>query len=72
MPNTRTHLHRIEIGYHPSPVPEVAMNRLFAANMIKVENYGRPSRPCERAASGISPGTKKFFCKSVFHTKTTA
>src|SRR5262249_2113863 len=23
------------------------------------------------AASGISPGTKKFFCKSVFHTKAT-
>src|SRR5262249_4881683 len=26
---------------------------------------------CERPARGISPGTKKFFCKSVFHTKAT-
>jgi len=25
----------------------------------------------ERAASGISPRTKKFFCKSVLHTKAT-
>jgi hypothetical protein len=30
-----------------------------------------PKNRCERAASGISPGTKKFFCKSVFHTKAT-
>ena len=28
-----------------------------------------PKNRCERAASGISAGTKKFFCKSVFHTK---
>ena len=27
-----------------------AMTRLFAANKIKVENYGRPSRPCSRLA----------------------
>jgi RecA-family ATPase len=27
---------------------EAAMNRLFAANKIKVENYGRPSRPYNR------------------------
>ena len=26
---------------------------------------------CERTASGISPDTKKFFCKDVFHTKAT-
>ena len=30
-----------------------------------------PKNRCERAASGISPGTKKFFCKSVPHTKAT-
>jgi len=30
-----------------------------------------PKNRCERAASGISPGTKKFFCKSVLHTKAT-
>src|SRR5215510_15180622 len=24
-----------------------------------------------RGANGISPGTKKFFCKNVFHTKAT-
>jgi hypothetical protein len=30
-----------------------------------------PKNRCERAASGISPGTEKFFCKNVFHTKST-
>jgi hypothetical protein len=30
-----------------------------------------PKNRCERAASGISPGTKKFFRKNVFHTKAT-
>src|SRR5262249_45391132 len=30
-----------------------------------------PKNRCERTASGISPGTKKFFCKNVFHRKAT-
>src|SRR6516165_2576980 len=30
-----------------------------------------PKNRCERAASGILSHTKKFFCKSVFHTKAT-
>jgi RecA-family ATPase len=33
-----------------------AMNRLFAANRIHVENYGRPSRPNKRLVTGAAPG----------------
>jgi hypothetical protein len=45
---------------------QVAMNPLFAANMIKVENYGRPSRPCERAPAESLPAPKNFFAKASF------
>src|SRR5262245_27847149 len=30
-----------------------------------------PKNRCQRAAPGIFPGTKKFFCKKVFRTKAT-
>jgi len=38
---------------------EAAMNRLFAANKIKVENYGRPSRPYNKIVEQEGEGNKR-------------
>jgi len=47
---------------------QVAMNPLFTANMIKVENYGRPSRPCEcTPARNLSLQQKIFLQKRLSH-----
>jgi len=49
----------------PRTVPDTTLNRIRCPAFTRVF----PKNRCERAASGISPGTKKFFCKNVFHTK---
>jgi hypothetical protein len=51
----------------PRTVPDTTLGRIGCPAFTRVF----PKNRCERAASGISPDTKKFFCKSVFHTKTT-
>lgn len=39
---------------------EAAMRRLFAADKIHVENYGRPARPASRLAAGKAPQQSQF------------
>src|SRR5262249_51467560 len=51
----------------PRTVPDTTLNRIRCPAFTRVF----PKNRCEHAASGISPGTKKFFCKNVFHTKAT-
>src|SRR5262249_43762076 len=46
-------------------VPDTTLGRIRCPAFTRVF----PKNRCERAASGISRGTKKFFCKNVFHTK---
>ena len=48
-------------------VPDTTLNRIRCPAFTRVF----PKNRCGRIASGISPGTKKFFCKNVFHTKAT-
>src|SRR5262245_7132033 len=48
----------------PRTVPDTTLNRIRCPAFSRVF----PKNRCERAASGIFPGTKKFFCKNVFHT----
>src|SRR5262249_35627366 len=54
-------------GTGVSTVPDSTLNRIRCPPFTRVF----PKNRCERTASGISPGTKKFFCKNVFHTKAT-
>ena len=51
----------------PRTVPDTTLDR------IRCPAFGKmfPKNRSERAASGISPDTKNFFCKNVFHTKAT-
>src|SRR5262249_54321475 len=52
----------------PDAVLDTTLGRIRCPGFSRV----LPKNRCERAASGISPGTKKFFCKNVFHTKATS
>jgi hypothetical protein len=51
----------------PRAVPDTTLDRI----RCPASSRAFPKNRCERPASGISPGTKKFFCKNVFHTKAT-
>ena len=51
----------------PRTVPVTTLNRIRCPAFTRVF----PKNRYERTASEISPGTKKFFCKNVFHTKAT-
>src|SRR5262249_7667090 len=51
----------------PAQCNDTALGRIRCPAFTRVF----PKNRCERAASGISPGTKNFFCKKVFHTKAT-
>ena len=51
----------------PRARPRTTLDRIRCPAFTRVFLKNR----CERTASGISPGTKKFFCRSVFHTKAT-
>src|SRR5262249_61431949 len=68
-------LNRSELGRH-GPVPfggrdpaQCLIQHSAASGPAFTRVF--PKNRCERAASEISAGTKKFFCKSVFHTKAT-
>src|SRR5262249_38272574 len=51
----------------PRTVPDKNAHRIRCPAFTRVF----PKNRCECAASGISPDTKKFFCKNVFQTKAT-
>src|SRR5262249_45193343 len=61
---------RGDLGHHIGLTGRHLADRLTC---IRCPAFSRvfPKNRCERAASGISPGTKKFFCKGVPHTKAT-
>jgi hypothetical protein len=52
---------------HGHTVPDTTLGRIRCPAFSRVF----PKNRCERAASGISPDTKNFFAKNVFHTKAT-
>jgi|SRR5215471_12322805 len=51
----------------PRTVTDTTLGRIRCPAFSRVF----PKNRCEHAASGTSPDTKKFSCKSVFHTKAT-
>src|SRR5215472_5686164 len=65
--------HSMTSSARASKVGGTSMLSAFATIRLTTRSnlVGCSKNRCERAASGISPGTKNFFCKKVFHTKAT-
>src|SRR5215510_13331886 len=65
---------RVETALHSETTPATQLANTQADVLSPNESQAIRGRFIEvwaRGANGISPGTKKFFCKNVFHTKAT-